>query len=264
MVPEMEKTATGNEATFMVEQSAIRKIMKFFPYAMDAGEVIVNVSSSGVRFYGANGSRTTLGLFYLNKKDMVLFEHDGEHTFAVDADDFNTVTNSLGVGALLNLKKKGQEITVEAGDGHKKKFNTVYTSDEIFIPELNYQHGMRVNGKAIYTAIHNLADLGVEALDFTTELVDGKVVLKLSGARDDKTEEVTIRGDKNSFPEKVNAKFDVGFLLRSFKLFQDSDVLIRYKKDAPLKVSVRIPVKSSKGDFTIKGYYLVAPRVPER
>ncbi|MCL5437751.1 MAG: hypothetical protein M1148_00950 [Candidatus Thermoplasmatota archaeon] len=263
IVPEMERTATGENATFVVEQSAMRKIVKFFPYAMGAEEVIVNVSGSGVRFYATDTYKTRIGVFYLNKKDLELLEYDGEQTFAVDPDDFKSVTNDLGSGAMLKFTKAGEKIKVEAGDGHTKEIGTVYSPNEIFIPEFNMPYGMRVQGKALYTAIKNLEDMGAEDIRFKTVKAKSQVVLQLSGKRDDKTEEITVTGEKNTFPEGETALFQTEFLLRTLKLVQDADLLLRFKTNEPMKMGVRLPVKNRQHDYQIKGYYLVSPKIPD-
>jgi hypothetical protein len=262
VVPEMERTATGENAAFVVEQAALRKIMKFFPYAMDAEEVIMNVSGSGVRFYAADQYKTRIGIFFLNKKDLEFFEYDGEQTFAIDPDDFRSVTNDLGSGAMLKFRKAGEKITVEAGDGHTKEIGTVYSPNEIFIPELNMPYGMRVDGKALYTAIKNLDDMDAEDIRLKTIKAKGQVVLQLSGKRDDKTEEIIVTGEKNTFPEGEEALFQTDFLLKTMKLMQDAELLVRFKTNEPMKMSVRLPVKNRQHEYRIKGYYLVSPKVP--
>ncbi|QRF76178.1 DNA polymerase sliding clamp [Thermoplasmatales archaeon] len=263
MVPKMEKMATGVKATFEVEQMAMRKIMRFFPYAMDTHEVLINVNGSGVRFYGMDERRSRIGIFYINKTDMASFKYDGEQTFAVDPADFKSVTNELGSGAMMKFNKNGEKIEIETGDAHKKTVGTISSTTPVYIPDLDMPYGMTLNGKWLYTAIQNLEDMGAEDITFQTVSENGKIILKLSGKRDQKTEVITMLGEKNSFPEGQTARYVTDLLLKTLRLVRDDQLLLRYKTDIPLKMGIRLQIKNKQHEYPVKGYYIVAPLVKD-
>jgi hypothetical protein len=254
-----------NGLSFEMDQMSLYDAIKVFR-SMDIDSILVSGAKDGIRIAGVDGAHVSLCVEYIDAKRCVKYTNK-DVTFGIKLNDLKGVL--MYVKGRIKFSQSKEMVTVSGADGFVKTFQVLDEKITVRIPQINYSTGAVVNGKQFHTALKVAADMAD-----TVTLTADKSNLIVSATRDKTEMELPVKILKGDFKgeEGMKSSYSTEILEKVARNFQKGDVMARFittetkensktkevKTPGPLKLNFKI---GETGD-DVKGYVLVAPRIP--